>query len=208
MVYKNVKMPLRLSPGRDSIRRPPPPVPGIPQCPVTESRTHGKCIIRKTAFWPCRWPSRAHGREPARRARPGPVASENAALDVNAGEAYTQFIVSFKDAGQLHAQRPRERVGRRCQAAGGNVRELRTLATGGTLIASDKALSTRPPRTSWTESSLSGAVNAVEPDARMTAVLSPNDTRYGEQSGNFTGANGMRIPGAWDVRVRGHRRRD
>jgi serine protease len=130
----------------------------------------------------------------------GPVASENVpAPDVNAGEAYTQFIVSFKNTpGNATPNGRANAWGAAARQQGVSVRELRALATGGTLIASDKALSDQAARDFMDAIVASGAVNAVEPDARMTAVLSPNDTRYGEQW-DFTGANGMRIPGAWDV---------
>ena len=130
----------------------------------------------------------------------GPVASENVpAPGVNAGEAYTQFIVSFKDTpGNATPNGRANAWGSAARQQGVSVRELRALATGGTLIAADKALSDQAARDFMNAIVASGAVNAVEPDARMTAVLSPNDTRYGEQW-DFTGANGMRIPGAWDV---------
>ena len=130
----------------------------------------------------------------------GPVASETVpAPDVNAGEAYTQFIVSFKNTpGNATPNGRANAWGAAARQQGVSVRELRALATGGTLIASDKALSDQAARDFMDAIVASGAVNAVEPDARMTAVLSPNDTRYGEQW-DFTGANGMRIPGAWDV---------
>src|SRR6478735_4326661 len=130
----------------------------------------------------------------------GPVASENVpAPDVNAGEAYTQFIVSFKKTpGNATPDGRANAWGKAAKQQGVTVKELRSLATGGTLIASDKALSDQAAKDFMDEIAASGAVDAVEPDARMTAVLSPNDPRYGEQW-DFTAANGMRIPGAWDV---------
>jgi len=78
------------------------------------------------------------------------------------------------------------------------VKELRTLATGGTLIGTDKPLSGEAAEDFMSGIAASGAVNSVEPDARMRAALTPDDTRYSEQW-DFTAANGMRIPGAWDV---------
>ncbi|MGO4120105.1 S8 family serine peptidase [Arthrobacter sp. YAF16] len=130
----------------------------------------------------------------------GPVATENVpAPDVNAGEAYTQFIVSFKKTpGNATPNGRANAWGKAAKQQGVSVRELRALATGATLIASDKPLSDQAATDFMDSIVASGAVNAVEPDARMTAVLTPNDTRYGEQW-DFTGANGMRIPGAWDV---------
>src|SRR6478752_2612488 len=130
----------------------------------------------------------------------GPVVSENVpAPDVNAGEAYTQFIVSFKKTpGNATPGGRANAWGKAAKQQGVTVKELRSLATGGTLIASDKALSDQAAKDFMDEIAASGAVDAVEPDARMTAVLSPNDPRYSEQW-DFTAANGMRIPGAWDV---------
>ncbi len=130
----------------------------------------------------------------------GPVASENIpAPDVNAGEAYTQFIVSFKKTpGNATPDGRANAWGKAARQQGVSVKELRALATGGTLIASDMALSDQAARDFMNEIVASGQVNAVEPDARMTAVLTPNDQRYAEQW-DFTAANGMRIPGAWDV---------
>jgi serine protease len=130
----------------------------------------------------------------------GPVASENVpAPDVNAGEAYTQFIVSFKKTpGNATPGGRANAWGKAAKQQGVSVKELRALATGATLIASDKALSGQAAKDFMNEIVASGAVDAVEPDARMTAVLSPNDPRFSEQW-DFTAANGMRIPGAWDV---------
>ncbi len=129
----------------------------------------------------------------------GPVAAENIpAPEVHAGEAYTQFIVSFKKTpGNATPNGRANAWGKAARQQGVSVRELRTLATGGTLIASDAALSDQAARDFMNEIVASGAVDAVEPDARMTAVLTPNDPRYSEQW-DFTAANGMRIPGAWD----------
>ena len=129
----------------------------------------------------------------------GPVASENVpAPDVNAGEAYTQFIVSFKKTPGNSTPSGRANAwGAAARQQGVSVQELRTLATGGTLIASDKALSDQAAEDFMDGIVASGAVNAVEPDARMTAVLSPNDTEYSKQWDLFE-ATGMSVPGAWD----------
>ncbi|HEX9228625.1 MAG TPA: S8 family peptidase [Arthrobacter sp.] len=130
----------------------------------------------------------------------GPVASENIpAPEVNAGEEYTQFIVSFKKTpGNATPTGRANAWGKAARQQGVSVKELRALATGGTLIVSDKTLSDQAAKDFMNGIVASGQVSAVEPDARMTAVLTPNDTRYAEQW-DFTAANGMRIPGAWDV---------
>ena len=125
----------------------------------------------------------------------GPVASENIpAPDVNAGEEYTQFIVSFKKTpGNATPTGRANAWGEAARRQGVSVKELRALATGGTLIASDKALSDQAAEDFMDGIVASGEVNAVEPDARMTAVLTPNDTRYAEQW-DFTAATACTSP--------------
>jgi serine protease len=114
-------------------------------------------------------------------------------------EAYTRFIVGFtKDAANSTPKGRANAWGKAARDQGVSVKELRTLATGGTLIGSDKPLSGQAAQDFMAGIAASGAVNSVEPDARMRAALTPDDTRYSEQW-DFTAANGMRIPGAWDV---------
>jgi len=93
----------------------------------------------------------------------GPVASENVpAPDVNAGEAYTQFIVSFKKTpGNATPGGRANAWGKAAKQQGVTVKELRSLATGGTLIASDKALSDQAAKDFMNEIVASGAVDAV-----------------------------------------------
>ena len=116
-----------------------------------------------------------------------------------ADEAYTKFIVGFtKDAANATPKGRANAWGKAARDQGVTVKELRTLATGGTLIGADKPLSGQAAEDFMAAIAASGAVHSVEPDARMRAALTPDDTRYGEQW-DFTAANGMRIPGAWDV---------
>ena len=119
--------------------------------------------------------------------------------DVAAGEAYTKFIVDYKESAANATPNGRANAwGKAAKEQGVAVKEVRTLATGGTLIEADRALSGQAAEDFMTEIAASGSVESVEPDARMTVALTPNDPRYGEQW-DFTAVNGMRIPGAWDV---------
>lgn len=129
-----------------------------------------------------------------------PAAVQGTAVhDVAAGEAYTKFIVEFKETTANATPNGRANAwGKAAKSQGVKVHELRTLATGGTLIEADRALSGQAAEDFMAEIAASGSVDYVEPDARMTAALTPNDPRYGEQW-DFTATNGMRIPGAWDV---------
>lgn len=131
---------------------------------------------------------------------PGPAAAQTATVQVAAsGEAYTKFIVVYKETAANATPNGRANAwGKAAGSQGVTVKEVRTLATGGTLIESDKALSGQAARDFMADIAASGAVDSVEPDARMTVALTPNDPRYSEQW-DFTATNGMRIPGAWDV---------
>lgn len=130
----------------------------------------------------------------------GPAAVQGTAVhDVAAGEAYTKFIVDYKETTANATPNGRANAwGKAAKSQGVKVQELRTLATGGTLIEADRALSGQAAEDFMAEIAASGSVDYVEPDARMTVALTPNDPRYGEQW-DFTGTNGMRVPGAWDV---------
>lgn len=130
----------------------------------------------------------------------GPAAVQGTAVhDVAAGESYTKFIVEFKETTANATPNGRANAwGKAAKSQGVKVQELRTLATGGTLIEADRALSGQAAEDFMAEIAASGSVDYVEPDARMTVALTPNDPRYGEQW-DFTGTNGMRVPGAWDV---------
>ncbi|WP_461164837.1 S8 family peptidase [Arthrobacter sp. R4-81] len=119
--------------------------------------------------------------------------------NVSPGEGYSEFIVEYKDGPSGATPGARANAwGKAARAQGVSVHEVRSLATGATLIAADKALSGQAAKDFMTELAASGAVTYVEPNARMSASLTPNDPRYSEQW-DFTATNGMRIPGAWDI---------
>ncbi|GAB4099974.1 S8 family serine peptidase [Sinomonas halotolerans] len=132
---------------------------------------------------------------------PGAGTPPSTAFTQNAldGEQYTQFIAQYRPgaAGATPAARAMAWQ-KAAQKHGVAAKEVRTLATGATLIRLDRALGAADARSFMSEFAASGALEYVEPDALMKPSLSPNDPRYGEQW-DFTGPNGMRIPGAWDT---------
>ncbi|BAS10097.1 peptidase S8 and S53 subtilisin kexin sedolisin [Arthrobacter sp. Hiyo4] len=73
----------------------------------------------------------------------GPATVQGTAVhDVAAGEAYTKFIVEFKETAANATPNGRANAwGKAARSQGVKVQELRTLATGGTLIEADRALS-------------------------------------------------------------------
>ncbi|WP_458111545.1 S8 family peptidase [Arthrobacter sp. R1-13] len=129
----------------------------------------------------------------------GDSAGDAFVQNVSPGEGYSEFIVEYKDGPSGATPGARANAwGKAARAQGVSVHEVRSLATGATLIAADKALSGQAAKDFMTELAASGAVTYVEPNARMSASLTPNDPRYSEQW-DFTATNGMRIPGAWDI---------
>ena len=138
------------------------------------------------------------GTAPAGATTPSPAGTGTAAVGtVQPGEQYSQFIVQYKAGAQGATPAARANAwGKAAKDLGITAREVRGLATGATLVASSRALDARQSAEFMNELAASGAVEYVEPDARMRASLTPNDPRYGEQW-DFTGTNGMRIPGAW-----------
>ena len=119
--------------------------------------------------------------------------------NLQAGEQYSQFIVQYKAGARGATAAARANAwGKVAKELGITPHEVRGLATGATLIASSRPLDAQQSQEFMTGLAASGAVEYVEPDARMRASLTPNDPRYGEQW-DFTGTNGMRIPGAWNT---------
>jgi serine protease len=129
----------------------------------------------------------------------GNDAGAAAVQNVQPGGQYTQFIVKYKaGAAGATASARANAWGKAARNLGITPREVRSLATGATLVTSSKALDAQQAKDFMTGLAASGAVEYVEPDVRMRASLTPNDPRYGEQW-DFTGTNGMRIPGAWNT---------
>ncbi|WP_433874453.1 S8 family serine peptidase [Sinomonas atrocyanea] len=125
-----------------------------------------------------------------------PAASVQNALP---GQRYSQFIAQYRPGPPSASASERAKAwGRAAQRLGVSPREVRTLATGATLIAVDRTLDDAEATGFMNDLAASGAIEYVEPDARMTASLTPNDPGYPQQW-DFSGTNGMRIPGAWDV---------
>ena len=120
------------------------------------------------------------------------------AADPNA-DGYDSFIVTYKETASV--SRPKGRAlawGKAAKEAGVSVKELRETALGSHVIATDEKLSPSASAAFMADLKASSLVEAVEPNAIMTASgLTPADPYYGQQWG-FTGVNGMRVPGAWD----------
>ncbi|GAB3536218.1 hypothetical protein GCM10027403_16220 [Arthrobacter tecti] len=123
--------------------------------------------------------------------------------NVAEGESYNKFIVTYKaSAANANAKGRANAWGLAAKEQGVSVKEVRTLATGATLISSSKPLAGEDAKNFMKDLVASGTVESVEPDIMLKPLLEPNDTRYNEQW-DFTGQNGMRTPGAWDTSTGG-----
>ncbi|MGP5047949.1 S8 family serine peptidase [Glutamicibacter ardleyensis] len=115
------------------------------------------------------------------------------------GEAYDQFIVTYKASAQNYGKSGRAKAwGKAAKEAGVSVKELRAMATGSFVVKADKELKGKDAKQFMTDMAKSGLIEAIEPDAMMKISMSPNDTRYSEQW-HYSGTNGMRLPSAWDT---------
>lgn len=144
------------------------------------------------------------GVAPANAVTPQPLAdtgtssaaftTENAA----APEKVSQFIVKYKTATAAKGKSARANAwGKAAKDLSLKPQELRSIATGGTLVDAGRSLDSQDAAAFMQKLQASGDVEYVEPNARMTAMLTPNDPSYSQQW-DFTADNGMRIPGAWD----------
>ncbi len=119
---------------------------------------------------------------------------------------YTRYIVTYRANSAERAQ-PAARqqdLDRVAALTGLNVQHARALATGADLldISGDRARFasyadiTRQVLVAFARNP---AVEYVEPDRRMHAVLTPNDTSFASQWDLTDTTGGVRMPAAWDI---------
>ncbi len=130
----------------------------------------------------------------------------NFSADLGRGDI-THYIVTYSEnALERNADAMLADFARVSRETGFQVSHSRTLATGAELVEVSR---------SRLQSAASGAVEAaqsvmiafaknpgvayVEPDRRMTAMLSPNDTNYSSQWDLFEATGGQNQPSAWDI---------
>jgi serine protease len=121
------------------------------------------------------------------------------------GYDYNRVIVYYDDAGTRAADDIYEiyaRLDAASRTSGASLEYVRSISTGGYLVevrnmdarkSADAAL--YDVMAAFAQDS---RVTSVEPDARMQPLLTPNDTRYGEQW-HYSGTYGINAPLAWDV---------
>jgi serine protease len=85
------------------------------------------------------------------------------------------------------------------QQFGMTLKALHTIATGAHIFKLDRKVSLDEARALAAElMSRDPSVEYAEPDRMMTALMTPNDSRYTEQWDYYETTGGMRVPAAWD----------
>jgi serine protease len=145
-------------------------------------------------------------------------AGANAAVPDAAAAQATPFvmhtdrlIVKYKDAtpsGKRAAQVPamsaarQAMVDRAGQQFGMTMKQLHTIATGAHVFTLDRKVSLDEAAALAADLvARDPSVEYAEPDRIMTAMLTPNDSRYPEQWDYFEATGGMRLPAAWDKSI-------
>jgi serine protease len=115
--------------------------------------------------------------------------------------AQDRFIVRFK-AGtperndSAARQRALDAIGR---AHGLHLGQLRHLALGADVIRADRKLDAAEAKALMLRLARDPRVDYVEPDRRLRATLTPNDTSYTNQWHYYEATAGIGAPAAWDV---------
>jgi serine protease len=90
-------------------------------------------------------------------------------------------------------------VDRAGQQYGMTLKAMHTIATGAHIFKLDRRVSLEEARALAAElMSRDASVEYAEPDRIMTALMTPNDSRYTEQWDLYETTGGMRLPAAWD----------
>jgi serine protease len=120
-----------------------------------------------------------------------------------------RLIVKYKDAapaaGKAAAKAAAMGAGRKAivdragQQFGMTMKALHTIATGANIFKIDRKVSLDEARALAAElMARDPDVEYAEPDRMMTALMTPNDSRYTEQWDYYETTGGMRVPAAWD----------
>jgi serine protease len=119
---------------------------------------------------------------------------------------YTRYIVTYaQDSSENLAETSRQNDFERvAKETGLNVQSVRMLASGAHLVevsgAKQRVMSyAEAARQVMVAFARNSAVAYVEPDRRMHALLTPNDTNFSSQWDLTDTVGGIRMPAAWDI---------
>lgn len=137
------------------------------------------------------------------------TAAERIHLDgLQSSSEHDRFIVKYRDGSEAHASRAaleaRLRQAARALPAHASQRalsieHLRRIATGAEVVRTSRKLDRVEAESLMRQLAADPSVEYVEVDQLMQAILTPNDTRYGEQWGYFEATGGIKANEAWDV---------
>ncbi len=112
-----------------------------------------------------------------------------------------RFIIKFKEGSSARGSdnAARSHLGTLARNAGVKMVHDKRLAIGADVIEVSERLDRVAATRLMEQLARDPSVEYIEPDAVMTALLTPNDTRYGEQWHYSSNSAGIRAPAAWDV---------
>lgn len=123
---------------------------------------------------------------------------------LESARTYDRFIVKYRDDSPQHRNRValQQALDRAAAGAGKGkatrLQKLRRIATGADVVQVDHKLDHVHAALLMRQLATEPNVEYVEPDQLLQPLLTPDDTRYGEQCGYFEAAGGIRADLAWD----------
>ncbi|HEY0504933.1 MAG TPA: S8 family peptidase [Lysobacter sp.] len=115
-------------------------------------------------------------------------------------QQHDRFIVTYRsDAKRLSAAASQQQLATAAKNLGVGIAPMRTLATGSTLIRTDRKLDGAGMKQLMIELLKDPNVLAVEPDRLRKALLVPNDPLYAQQWHYKNGPGGINAEPAWDL---------
>jgi serine protease len=132
----------------------------------------------------------------------GPSESDRASLEAAITGHTDRLIVKYKPGSLAEARADAQTMARAFEAAaraGVQLKYLRSNAFGAHVLKMDKLLTVREVRAlAQAVAEADVEVEFAEPDRRMHALMTPNDTSYNSQWHYFETTGGLRAPAAWD----------
>ena len=115
-------------------------------------------------------------------------------------QQHDRFIITYRsDAKRLSAAATDTQLATAAKNLGVGIAPLRTLATGSSLIRTDRKLDSAATKALMIELMKDPSVLAVEPDRLRKPLMVPNDPLYAQQWHYKNGPGGINAEPAWDL---------
>ncbi|MCF7222601.1 S8 family peptidase [Marilutibacter chinensis] len=133
-----------------------------------------------------------------------PPSTAAAAASARQKESVDRFIVTYRQdptqrLSAASADSRMQGLATAARDAGVGIEPLRTLATGASVIRTDRKLDRAASKALMIALMKDPNVLAVEPDRRLTRQFVPNDPAYAQQWHYQAGTGGINAEGAWDL---------